>query len=417
MRIAVIGAGVAGSAAAFALATGSPHEVVVYEAEGRPGGHSITLDVDLGGRPTPVDMGFIVYNEATYPDFARLLAHLGVASRRADMSFCLADADGTVAWSSRGRLPLPSAGALRLLGDLLRYNRAAAGSRREGLDAATTLGEHLVALRVGRVLRDSYLVPMAAAIWSMPPGDVLAMPARTFVAFFEAHRLLRLRRPAWRTIRGGSRAYVERLAAPWRARLRAGAARVRRHDRGVEIADGRGHLDRFDALVMACHPAQALHLLADAEADERAVLGAIRHRPSEVVLHRDASLMPARRDAWAAWTILRQPNGTGGPAVSYWMNALQGLDPAHPVFVSLDPPRPPADRLTLARRTLSHPQLDAAAIAAQNRLPALQGRRRTWFAGAWTGYGFHEDGTRSGLDAAAALGALLPWRPRARAAA
>jgi hypothetical protein len=258
---------------------------------------------------------------------------------------------------------------------------------------------------------------MAAAIWSMPARAVLALPARTFVAFFENHRLLRVRRPAWRTVRGGSRAYVERLAAPWRARMRGAAARIRRHDLGVEVVDAAGHADRFDGVILACHPDAALALLADPSPVERAVLGAIPTRPSEVVLHRDASLMPRRRDAWAAWTILREANGTGGPAVTYWMNALQGLDPATPLFVSLDPPRPPAPELVLHRAVMRHPQFDAAAIAAQARLPALQGARRTWFCGAWTGYGFHEDGARSGLDAAAALGASLPWRGRDRAAA
>ncbi len=421
MRIAVIGSGIAGGAAAWALATGSGHEVVVYEREERPGGHSLTIDVDLPGGPTPVDMGFIVHNDATYPDFSRLLAHLGVATRRADMSFCLARPDGEVAWTSRGRLPLPlgrpSPGHLRLLGDLLRYNRSADGDLGRGALDGVTLGEHLAALRIGGRLRDDYLVPMAAAIWSMPGEAVLAMPARTFVAFFETHRLLRVRRPPWRTIVGGSRTYVERLSAPWGHRLRPGAERLRRHDLGVEVLDRDGRADRFDHVILACHPADALAMLADATPEERAILGAIRHRPSEVVLHRDTSLMPRRRDAWAAWTILDAPNRSGGPAVTYWMNALQGIDPASPVFVSLDPPRPPAEALTLARRTMSHPQLDRAAIAAQAALPAIQGRIRTWYCGAWTGYGFHECGARSGLDAAAALGARIPWRGPAEAAA
>ncbi len=417
MRVAVIGAGIAGGAAAWALARSGRHEVAVYEREARPGGHSLTVEVDQGGVPTPVDLGFIVHNDATYPDFSRLLAALGVATRRADMSFCLADEGGEAVWSSR-RLPLPADASARerlaLGADWLRFNRAARADLAAGrLDDAPLAG-YLDRIGIGRRFRDDYLVPMAAAIWSMPPGDALALPARTFVAFFESHRLLRLARPAWRTIRGGSRAYVERLSAPWRDRLRPGAVRVTRDATGVEVVDAHGAADRFDALVMACHADEALALLGDATARERAVLSAIRFRPGEVVLHRDASLMPRDRAAWAAWTIRR----ASGPAVTYWMNLLQGLDPAHPLFVSLDPPVAPEEGLVLARARMSHPQLDAAAIRAQGELAALQGARRTWFCGAWTGYGFHEDGARSGLDAAAALGAPVPWRagPLAQAA-
>jgi hypothetical protein len=195
--------------------------------------------------------------------------------------------------------------------------------------------------------------------------------------------------------------------------------RVRRHDLGVEVVDATGHADRFDEVVLACHTDEALDLLCDASETERAILGAVRFRETDVVLHRDMSLMPRVQDAWAAWTILDRPGPEGGPAVTYWMNALQGIDPATPLFVSLDPPRPPAPALTLARRRWSHPQFDGGAIAAQARLGEIQGARRTWLCGAWTGYGFHEDGVRSGLDVALALGAGVPWRAgtRPRAAA
>jgi predicted NAD/FAD-binding protein len=421
MRVAVIGAGIAGNAAAWALATGSRHEVFVYEREARLGGHSLTVDVDLADGPIPVDMGFIVYNEATYPDFTRLLAHLGVATKRADMSFCLADPSGEVAWTSRGRLPLPlGAGArLRLVGDWIRYNHAAGADLRAGRLGDMSLGDYLAKLAVSARFRDDYLVAMAAAIWSMPTRDVLGLPARTFVAFFENHRLLRLSRPRWRTVEGGSRAYVERLTADFRHRVRPGAVRVRRIDRGVEVLDAAGNADQFDEVVLACHADDALGLLDDADETERAILGAVRFRAADVVLHRDPALMPRSHDAWAAWTILNRPGPEGGPAVTYWMNALQGIDSATPLFVSLDPPRPPAPELTLGRGRLSHPQFDRAAIAAQARLGEVQGVRRTWLCGAWTGYGFHEDGVRSGLDVAQALGAHVPWRAgsRARAAA
>jgi len=212
---------------------------------------------------------------------------------------------------------------------------------------------------------------------------------------------------------------VERLTADFRHRVRPGAVRVRRIDRGVEVLDAAGNADQFDEVVLACHADDALGLLDDADETERAILGAVRFRAADVVLHRDPALMPRSHDAWAAWTILNRPGPEGGPAVTYWMNALQGIDSATPLFVSLDPPRPPAPELTLGRGRLSHPQFDRAAIAAQARLGEVQGVRRTWLCGAWTGYGFHEDGVRSGLDVAQALGAHVPWRAgsRARAAA
>ena len=260
-----------------------------------------------------------------------------------------------------------------------------------------------------RLLRD-YLVPMGAAIWSMPVDQMMDFPAENFVAFFDNHRLLHDERPVWRTVQGGSRRYVEALTAPFSgshpARRRRHRDRTRRAS-GVYVTDSLGHSDRYDQVIIAAHSDQALAMLRDPSDDERAVLGAIRYRANAVYLHRDTRLMPKRRRAWAAWNFLRgngRGEADGDVAVTYWMNALQHIDPDKPLFVSLNPPFEPDPALTFARFSCDHPQFDAAAFAAQARLDDIQGTNRTWFCGAWTGYGFHEDGLRSGLAVAERLG-------------
>jgi predicted NAD/FAD-binding protein len=258
---------------------------------------------------------------------------------------------------------------------------------------------------------------MGAAIWSTPAEKMLDFPAENFVGFFDNHRLLHTERPAWRSVTGGSKVYVEKLTARFRGSLRLGAAAtsIERTPYGVVIADSLGHRETYDQAVIASHSDQALGMLSDASPAERSVLGAILYRPNVVYLHRDPRLMPKRKRAWAAWNFLRG-NDAADAAVTYWMNQLQGIDPACPLFVSLNPPFAPRDELTFAWHICEHPQYDAAAFAAQRKLDTIQGVRRTWFCGAWTGYGFHEDGLRSGLRVAEALGAAVPWRRPAMAA-
>jgi predicted NAD/FAD-binding protein len=260
-----------------------------------------------------------------------------------------------------------------------------------------------------------YLAPMGAAIWSTPADEMLDFPAENFVAFFNNHRLLQYDRPVWRTVQGGSRRYVEKMTAAFRDQLRLGCAvtSIERTAHGVIVHDIHGRSDSYDHVVIASHSDQALAMLSDADSRERAILGAIGYAPNTVYLHRDPGLMPKRRRAWASWNFLRwRREGTAenDVAVTYWMNQLQGIDHDKPLFVSLNPPFEPDPALTFGRYICEHPQYNAAAFAAQKRLDEIQGRRHTWFCGAWTGYGFHEDGLRSGLAVAEALGAAVPWR-------
>jgi uncharacterized protein len=426
MRVAVVGTGIAGNIAAFGLS--QSHQITAYERELRPGGHSHTLDVDYDGRRISVDTGFIVYNEPNYPGLTALFDHLGVETVPSTMSFAVSAEGGRLEWMGGGTtlmeslngvfaqrsnlLSLPFHGMLR---DMLRFNRQCREDRASGFLSGLSLGEYLAARGYSHRLMRDYLVPMGAAIWSTPVDKMLEFPAENFVAFFDNHRLVHDERPIWRTVRGGSRNYVEKLTASFRDRIRLGAAvtEITRTRDGVTVCDSLGHRDHYDQVVIAAHSDQALGMLTDASDAERSTLGAITYRPNDVYLHRDPRLMPKRRRAWAAWNFLRG-NGRGEAgsdvAITYWMNALQGIDPACPIFVSLNPPFTPHPDLTFARFLCEHPQFDAQAFAAQQRLEDIQGTNRTWFCGAWTGYGFHEDGLRSGLTIVDRLGGKIPWQ-------
>lgn len=422
MRIAIIGTGIAGNAAAYALSTSTGHDLTIYEREGRLGGHSATVDVTLDGMTMAVDTGFIVYNEMNYPNLTALFAHLGIATQDSTMSFAVSARGGRFEWCGRTervvdglfaqRRNLLSPGYLSMLLEILRFNRLAIADRRSGLLADLSLSDYLARRGYSRRFRDDYLIPMGAAIWSMSPAAMLAFPAASFVAFFENHHLLQWNRPVWRTVTGGSRRYVEKISEAFRdkVRLNCGVRSVQRTAFGVEITDESGHRDTFDQVIFATHSDQALASLADPSPQERDILGAIGYRPNAVYLHRDARLMPRRKRAWAAWNVIQGADPDAELCVTYWMNALQGLDPSRPLFVTLNPPEPPAADLTFGRFSYDHPQYDQRAISAQRRIPEIQGQRRTWFAGAWTGFGFHEDGLSSGLAVAEALGGSVPWR-------
>ncbi|PSC05823.1 NAD/FAD-binding protein [Alsobacter soli] len=422
MRIAIIGAGIAGNAAAYALATGSSHQITVYEQDHRLGGHSATVDVNYDGTQIAVDTGFIVYNEANYENLTALFAELGVETQASDMSFAVSARGGRFEWCGRTtdtanglfaqRRNLLSPGYLRMLIEVLRFNRVSVEDRRAGRLGGLSL-DHYVTLRgFSKRFRDDYLIPMGAAIWSMSPASMLAFPAESFIAFFENHHLLQWERPVWRTVVGGSRIYVEKMSRAYRDRVRLGAAAtaVSRSPAGVTVRDTTGSVERYDHVIIATHSDQALAMLEDPSPVEAAVLGAIGYRDNAVYLHRDASLMPRRRRAWSAWNVMQNEDPDADLCVTYWMNILQGIDPAKPLFVTLNPPRAPREDLTFGRFSYAHPQYDAGALAAQKALPEIQGRNRTWFCGAWTSYGFHEDGLRSGLAVAEALGGSVSWR-------
>lgn len=417
-KIAVVGSGISGAAAAWALA--GVADVTVFEAQARPGGHTATVDIDHDGRHIAVDTGFIVYNELNYPELSALFAHLGVATHASDMGFSLSLDGGRLEWSGSSyrsifaqKRNFFSPSFLWMLREILRFNRQCVEDRDAGRLAHRSIGQYLRERRFSDAFRDNYLIPMAAAIWSTPLIRMLDYPAATFVSFFENHRLIHNDRPTWRTVTGGARTYLDRLLAPLRRlHVATPVKAIIRDALGVTIWAGERAPERFDHVVIAAHSDQALAMLGDPSSVEESILSAIPYRPNRVVLHRDPRLMPKRRATWSAWNYLR----TGSHAeenvvcVTYWMNRLQGIDARCPLFVSLNPAVEPREELIFGEWTMSHPQFDARALSAQARLDDIQNVRLTSYAGAWTGHGFHEDGLRSGLDAACALGANVPWR-------
>ena len=420
-RIAVIGAGIAGLSAARSLARGSPaRHVTVFEAQRHAGGHAHTVDVTLGGVTHGVDTGFLVYNELNYPGLSGLFTELGVDTVPSDMSFSVQAPALSLEWSgsSLGGLFAQRRNALRpgfwrMLADILRFNRLATALAVRGDDAALDepVDDFLQRHRFGGRFRDGYLLPMVACIWSCPTQQMLAFPMATLIRFCHNHGLLQITgRPPWRTVQGGSRQYVRRITSTLPdLRLATPVLAVQRDAAGARIVTTHG-TEHFDQVVFAGHTDQTLQLLgADATAEERAVLGAIRYQRNHSVLHLDATLLPKQRAAWAAWNY--EAGAAGSVCLHYLINRLQPLPWQQPVIVSLNPVREPAPSTVLQRFELAHPVFDRAAIAAQRRLPELQGRRRSWFCGAWAGYGFHEDGLASGRRVAAGLLAgSVDWR-------
>ena len=412
MRIAVIGAGISGLGSAYLLEQ-QGHDVTLFEANDYLGGHTCTVDVTLEGRTAPVDTGFLVFNDRTYPLLLALFAELGVASTASEMSFSVRADEHGIEWSGTDLPALfaQPANALRpafwrMLADILRFNRETtrllervdAGAASTDA-AAQTVGQYLASERYSVPFRDWYLIPMAAAIWSAPRLSVQDFPLLSFIRFCRNHGLLQiLDRPQWRTVTGGGRNYVAKIAAQLRdVRINTPVLSVRRDAAGsVGVTTGQGEA-HYDAVVLACHSDQALRLLADPDPDESRLLGAVRYQPNDVWLHTDERLLPRARRAWSAWNYLSasDPDGQRPVAVSYLINKLQPLPFASPVVVSLNPPFEPRPERVLRKMVSWHPLLDSAAVQAQAGIAGLQGKRHTWFAGAWLGYGFHEDGLRS----------------------
>jgi len=417
LRIAVVGSGISGLSCAWLLSQG--HEVTLFEATERLGGHAHTVEVRAPGGPIAVDMGFIVYNEVNYPNLTALFRHLDVRTKPADMSLAISLDDGELEYGSKSLASLfaqPSA-LLRprfwsMLRDLNRFYRTAPGHLAT-LDPVISLSEYLHAHGYGAALRQDHLLPMAAAIWSASVEGVGEHPAAAFIRFFENHDLLRfVGRRSWRTVDGGSRAYVDRLARDFRGstRLSARIETVQRSEDRVRIVEHGGRTTEFDHVVFATHAPTTLQLLADADAREQALLGAFRYTANQVVLHQDRRLMPRRRLAWASWNHLGRRDDPTSGCVSYWMNHLQSLRQTPPLFVTLNPHLEPREDLIHETRTFEHPHFDAGALTAQKELWSLQGARRAWFCGAYFGAGFHEDGLQAGLAVAEQLGGTRrPW--------
>ncbi len=417
--MAVVGAGISGMSAAWLLS--QRHDVTVYESEPRLGGHSHTVDADTGDGPVAVDMGFIVYNELNYPNLVALFEHLGVPTKASNMGFSVSLDNGRIEYGGDS-LPalfaqwrnLVSPRFWSMLADLVRFYREAP-EHACALDAGmTSLGDYLTAQGYGRAFQDDHLLPQAAAIWSTSVRDIRAYPAAAFIRFCENHGLLKiLNRPLWRTVDGGSRTYVSRLAAAYadRVRLGVGVAGVLRTAAGVLVRDRDGHTERYDHVVVATHADQGLALMQDPTPKEQALLGAFSYTRNVAVLHSDPSLMPKRAGTWSAWNYVGESRGAeAGLCVTYWMNRLQSLPRATPLFVTLNPYREPDPALQIRTERYDHPLFDAAAMQAQTQLWSLQGEGNTWWCGSYFGSGFHEDGLQSGLAVAEALGGLKrPW--------
>lgn len=421
----MIGSGIAGNAAAWALS--KRYSVTLFEKEGRPGGHSATVDIAYGDREIAVDTGFIVYNDVNYPLLTRLFDHLGVKTARSNMSFGVSLDDGRFEWSGQGfrgifaqRQNLFSPGFLFMLREIFKFNRLCKDDLKSGALCGNSFGEYLSRRKFSKRLKENYLVPMTAAIWSSPPKHMLEFPAESLVRFMDNHRLIhpKAERPKWRTVIGGSRQYVTKLLTDFEGELRLTASVIAVDPVGdgvtVRLADGQS--ESFDDVVIATHTDQALAMLSRPSAIERSVLGAVAYKPNTVYLHRDPMMMPRRRAAWSAWNYLgtREAGTARDISVTYWMNRLQNIDPRYPIFISLNPLKAPDAEKIFARYTYHHPMFDSKALAAQERLPQLQGARNIWYCGAWTRYGFHEDGLASGLHVAELLGAPSPLLANAR---
>jgi predicted NAD/FAD-binding protein len=416
-RIAVVGSGIAGLGAAWALA--QRHDVTVFEAESRLGGHANTVDISDGDRAIPVDTGFIVYNAVNYPNLVRLFAALDVPTAPSDMSFAVSIGDGAFEYrgSAAGLLAQPS-NVLRpsyrhMVSDILRFNRESRSLLAS--DSTESVGEFLNREGYSAAFTEDFLLPMVGCIWSSRLDQMLSYPVKTLVRFLDNHGLLQVRnRPSWRTVDGGSREYVRRIAEGFGGRIQLDSPVLQtiRDDGGVTLRTATGPDQRFDQVVFATHADTTLAALGtDATPEERQVLGSFRFQDNEAVLHRDPSLMPKRARAWSSWNYLAEGRTAAdrerGVSLTYWMNRLQNLRTDEPVLVTLNPAHEPRD--IVASFDYQHPIYDRAAIDAQAAIPSIQGTRRTWFAGAWTGFGFHEDGLRSGLAVATALGAPAPW--------
>ena len=417
MRIAIVGSGISGLTAAYLLQ--QKHQITLFEAGDRLGGHTATVDVVHGGDRLAVDTGFIVFNDWTYPNFIKLMAQLGVESQPTDMGFSVVSpleqfeyAGNSVNSLFAQRRNLLDGGHWRMLRDIVRFNRDAVADWKQGvLDEEMTLGSYLTSNQYSSEFAYRYLVPMGSAIWSASMARMLDFSVHFFIRFFYNHGLLNLfNRPQWRVIKGGSRNYIGPLTAGFRDRIHLSTpvTGVRRLEQGVELrfqgAQGGDQCESFDEVVLACHSDQALNMLLDSNAAEREVLGQIPYEKNSVVLHTDTSLLPTRRAAWASWNYRLQGAHDTLPVLTYNMNILQRLKSEHTYCVTLNADSAIDPQKILQRFEYDHPQFSAEGNRAQRRWGEINGVRRTWFCGAYWANGFHEDGVVSAMRVARGLG-------------
>ncbi len=421
-KIGIIGAGIAGLGAAWALHPS--HHVTVFEKESRLGGHSNTVDVPLDdGSSLPVDTGFIVYNERNYPNLTRLFNHLDVPVEKSDMSFAVSAHASSFEYCGTGLSGmfaqpkhLFDASYWQFLKEIKRFFAEAQYWLQQTPDPTVTLGEFLEAHRLSQSFQRYFLLPMGAAIWSSSLQGMLAYPALTFLRFFDNHGLLTVnQQPQWHTVSGGSREYVQRLITSFAGQIVSNApvTQVAPGATGVAVITADGQRYSFDHVVIAAHADEALAMIVEPTEQERDILGQFHYQANEAVLHTDSGLMPLRKRAWASWNVLMESEaGEDKVCLTYWMNRLQNLPKQHPVFVTLNPVQQPLERHVIGRYTYHHPQFTLGAIDAQERIKDIQGQRRLWFAGAYQRYGFHEDGLLSGFNVATKIGATIPWWDR-----
>ncbi|MGB5585536.1 MAG: FAD-dependent oxidoreductase [Gammaproteobacteria bacterium] len=421
-RIAVVGSGIAGIAAAWLL--GKWHSVWMFERNRYFGGHTHTVTVTEQGQTLPIDTGFIVYNEPNYPHLTGLFNHLGIATRETEMTFAASVGNPVIEFAGSDlntlfaqRRNLVNGGFLGMVWDILRFNRRCKALLREHRFGNLTVGDLLEQERLGVRFRDHYLLPMAAAIWSCPPRTMLDFPAQSFARFFENHGLLDLYdRPQWKTVVGGSHSYIKRLLEEIgpRARLADAAVSVSRKKDRIEVTLASGERMTFDQVVLACHADEALALLTGPLTNEQSILSRFDYQPNRALLHTDERLMPRSRRVWSSWNYLAEQDGAQVEAVSvtYWMNRLQGIRSEREFFVSLNPLREPRPDRLIAEMTYHHPVFDTGAMAAQQRLAEIQGLDRIWYTGSYFGYGFHEDALRASVELAEGFGIRAPWVSR-----
>jgi predicted NAD/FAD-binding protein len=415
-KIAVIGAGISGLSAAWLLR--ETFDVTLYEAEARAGGHADTQVLTLDGETVPVDTGFIVFNNVNYPNLVGFFDHLGIASHDSNMSFGVSKNDATFEYAGGELKQLfaqPSnifrPSFWQLIRDILRFNKQAPAL----LDTNSTqsLGDYLTANKYSTSFTEDYVLPMGAAIWSSSVEGMKAFPAKNFIRFFVNHGLLKISdRPQWRTVTGGSRIYVARVLRDLaNVKLAAAVSQVQRTDDGVAVTAA-GHTATYDQAVFASHADQTLTMIENPTQAEEKILGAIKFQDNEAVLHQDIKLMPVRKLAWSSWNYLSRgkQDQADNVCLTYWMNLLQGMKTRLPLLVSLNPLIPIDPAKILLRKNYRHPQFNAAAMAAQENLGSIQGKDRLWFTGAWTCWGFHEDGIASAVRVANALGVTAPWQ-------
>lgn len=414
--IAVIGAGISGLSAAWLLR--AAYDVTLFEAEHRAGGHADTQVVTLDGQNVPVDTGFIVFNNVNYPNLVGFFKTLGIAAHDSNMSFGVSKNNAAFEYAG-GELKQLFAQPTnifrpcfwKMVRDILRFNKAAPALL--ATNSTESLGQYLAANHYSQPFIEDYILPMGAAIWSSSVEGMKAFPAKSFIRFFVNHGLLKVNdRPQWRTVTGGSRVYVARVLQDLAdVKLSAAVTAVQRQADGIMLTTASGQT-KFDQVVFACHADQALALIQSPTEAETAILGAIKFQDNEAVLHQDTKLMPVRKLAWSSWNYLSQgkPDQADAVCLTYWMNLLQGMKTKLPLLVSLNPLIAIEPAKILLRKNYRHPQFNAAAMAAQEALPTIQGQDRLWFTGAWTCWGFHEDGIASAVAVARSLGVQAPWQ-------